>query len=311
MKSYPFALMLACAGLWGQTRTQTIHVGEPVTNAPGGNPGRTTNKTGRNIPNGLPGPPNGNSGASGQPQPQQPSQAPVGKGCAGSISQVCDAQVLCQVLFERYSSGYPIRVVRLSNSDMPQTWLVLLAGTEFNMFGPSAQSNTPYAWLEAFQISSNFRQEVAQVITSWAPAGSNLILVGHSLGGMIAQNLVADSAFRGSYKSINVIIYGAPKTADPVSGIDYVWFAAVNDLVPALSPKLFSPPPSIWVTVTPSMPSSIGVHLAYPTSTDLANYDGLGHKLAGRVLAWVRTGTWPGKCLSLDQSMSWCATAPQ
>ena len=302
-------LVAASAALLGQTRTQTIHVGEPVTNAPGGNPGRTTNKTGKNIPNGLPqGPGAGGAQQPQQPQPSQPSQAPVGAGCPGNITQVCDAQVLAKVLFERYSSGYPIRVVRLSNSDMPQTWLVLLAGTEFNIL---AQSNTPLAWLEAFQVSSKFRQEVAQVITSWAPAGSNLIMVGHSLGGMVAQNLAADSTFRGNYKGIDVITYGSPKTVEPVSGIDYVWFAAVNDIVPTINPlNLFSQPPYIWVTVSPLSVSAIGVHIAYPTSTDLANYDGLGHKFVSRVLAWVRTGTFPGKCLTLDQSMSWCATAP-
>ena len=58
-------------------------------------------------------------------------------GCTGSISQICDAQTLCKVLFERYSSGYPIRVVKLTGTDVPATWLVLLAGTEFNILSQS------------------------------------------------------------------------------------------------------------------------------------------------------------------------------
>jgi len=305
------SVLLVCAMLQGQTRTQTIHVGEPASTLPGGNPGRTTNKTGRNSPF----PPGTTPAAPPATSPGTPTAGAAGYGCTGSINQVCNAQMLAQLLFERYDSGYPIRIVRLSNTDMPKTWLVLLAGTEFNIMG---QSNTPLAWGEGLRQSTNYRSQVAQVITNWAPPGSNIILVGHSLGGMVAQNLAADSSFTSNYKVVSVISYGSPKTTETVSGTDYVWFAAVNDLVPSINPlNLFSQPPYIWVTVNPyagggviGLIPGVNAHMAYPTSTDLANYDGLGHKFLSRVLALVRTGTWPGKCLTLDQTMSWCATAP-
>ncbi|MGE0744050.1 MAG: hypothetical protein AB7K86_02335 [Rhodospirillales bacterium] len=47
-----------------QTRTQSIHQGEPWTNHPGGNPGRTTGRTGNQSP-------------FGPQQPQQPQQQPA------------------------------------------------------------------------------------------------------------------------------------------------------------------------------------------------------------------------------------------
>lgn len=77
---------VVAAAMWGQTetqqrssgktRTQTIHVGEPVTNAPGGNPGRTTRKTGNQSPfpspavTPVPTPTPTPAGASGSPCPQ-------------------------------------------------------------------------------------------------------------------------------------------------------------------------------------------------------------------------------------------------
>ena len=59
------ALTPSVSGLaHAQTRTQSIHQGEPWTNHPGGNPGRTTGRTGNQSP-------------FGPQQPQQPQQQPA------------------------------------------------------------------------------------------------------------------------------------------------------------------------------------------------------------------------------------------
>jgi hypothetical protein len=65
------------------TRTQSIQVGEPNTTHPGGNPGRTTGKTGNQSPFG-----NSNNAPAAGTQPASPSACPAGPSApqAGSLS---------------------------------------------------------------------------------------------------------------------------------------------------------------------------------------------------------------------------------
>ena len=74
-------VLTACGLVFGQspgapnhtngntTRTQTIHVGEPPTNHPGGNPGRTTGKTGNKSPFARTAPSPGTTPAAPPPEP--------------------------------------------------------------------------------------------------------------------------------------------------------------------------------------------------------------------------------------------------
>jgi pimeloyl-ACP methyl ester carboxylesterase len=309
-----FACFAAGAGI-AQTRTQTVHVGEPDPHNRGGTISRTSNPTGKNIPGNLPPAPGGGTRPVQPVSPTTPPPwVPNGYACSGNVSRICSAQVMAQVLFERYNSGYPVRTVKLN--DASGAWLVLLAGTEFNYF----QSNTPLAWVEAYRIGTTFRQYVADDIKNQVPRGSPVILVGHSLGGMLAENLAADLDFKARYKTTNVITYGSPKTVDEQSGTEYAWFATINDIVPTINPvNIFSQPNYHWVqnNVPPSLsPIStlfmgIQAHMNYPNATELSNFDALGRPTGFSLQRILKTRSFStGTCLVLDQSTAMCQSAP-
>jgi Lipase (class 3) len=204
------------------------------------------------------------------PTPQRPRAANL---------RICTAAQLASVDFERYNTGLPISIARVEGAASQRSYVIFLAGTEFK----ASQSNSVATdFSEAADVASRYDIAVMDAIINTIPPGSELMFVGHSLGGMVAQNLARRFARAGFYdgklRVTRIITFGSPKTGQDVPGIAYRRFVIFGDPVPSLSWPLNGP--AAGVTVIDGGRGShlplVGEHLAYPQSQALQAFDALG-----------------------------------
>lgn len=142
-----------------------------------------------------------------------------------------------------------------------------------------------------------FQVRILQALrTHGVPAGARLIIAGHSLGGMDAQNLVRNAQLRNyGYRPINVMTFGSPITVEDDPAIGYSRFASRADPVPYAAFRSLVSDRSRWTYVRnpgddPRLPligdtrawQNLGnlllgtvqaAHLNYDQSNDLDDYD--------------------------------------
>jgi hypothetical protein len=195
----------------------------------------------------------------------------------------------------------PIGIAPVLN--MHDTFLVTLIGVDPN--APATQVNSLGTIHNAiFDLPDPYRTAALQAIHNLVPSGSTLILTGHSLGGIEAQNLVPDVLALGYHVS-TVITFGSPLTAPGVAGVSYVRFMAKGDLITSLSPlgialglvghpeqiqfratgvdysKPQPPAPTNLSTLLAELPhlftEVLAAHLSYPRDLALTGFDAMGH----------------------------------
>ena len=138
---------------------------------------------------------------------------------------------LFSVDFEGYYPGEtpasnPIGIYQLVNQN--NTYVVCLSGTDIRM---NQATGIPDDVLAGLIIPGVFGTAVTEAIRFHVPPGANLILSGHSLGGMVCNNVAGILQLRG-YRIYRVITCGSAKNAPAYSGIIYNRFTTTNDLVP-------------------------------------------------------------------------------
>ncbi|WP_425865078.1 hypothetical protein [Arthrobacter sp. TWP1-1] len=184
----------------------------------------------------------------------------------------------------RYPPG-SIGVVRVDRPDGSHAWVVHLPGTEdwstfdspnpFDMEGN--MEGMTAAHQEAFKQQEVLVQQLIKesLATSGAMPGEDVLLTGHSGGGIHAAAAAADPAFLADVNVKMIVIAGSPaKNTGVGEGISVLDLQNENDIVTAVD---FGPPePSNnWVTVTSHRPpnaddSGLGGVLAQAHS--LENY---------------------------------------
>lgn len=183
--------------------------------------------------------------------------------------------------------GYPpgsLGVVRVVRPDGQISWVVHLPGTEdwstidstnpFDMEG-NLEGLTA-AWKTHFMQEQVLVQEFIKTAleSSGARPGEEVVLTGHSGGGIHAAAAAADPAFLERVNVKMIVIAGSPaknaKVPDTISVLD---LENDNDVVTAAD---FGPPPASknWVTVTSHRPpvAEGGVGAAVQQAHSLENY---------------------------------------
>ena len=105
-----------------------------------------------------------------------------------------------------------------------------------------------------------------------------MILAGHSLGGMEAQNIVNDDWLKRHYRFTNVVTFGSPRTQAPLKGsVTYTELTLRGDPVTTLSPSAW-PPNDVRIIDNPWEFNLLYLdgHTEYPDARGLAGYDALG-----------------------------------
>ena len=87
-------------------------------------------------------------------------------------------------------------------------YVIALSGTDTDVKNQSTGYWTDL--LVGFEQDNKYIQNVRNAIVSNVPKGSNLVVTGHSLGGMVAQQVAADSTIKKNYNVLNTVTFGSP-----------------------------------------------------------------------------------------------------
>ena len=155
-----------------------------------------------------------------------------------------NAAQIAKLVSDGYNKGEkgPITITQgtlKTGSRSKPVYLVTLSGTEL-VFNQSTEILTDL--FSGFNLKNAYYYNVVKVIQANIPKGSNLILAGHSLGGMIAQQVAADTTIKYKYNVLNTVTFGSPLLAAGFREGTVRRLGDVSDVVPLLSSNLFVTP---------------------------------------------------------------------
>ncbi len=120
-------------------------------------------------------------------------------------------------------------------------YLVTLSGTELVL---NQSTGVLTDLLSGFNLNNDYYANTVNIIKANVPKNANLIIAGHSLGGMIAQQVAADSGIKSRYNVLNTVCFGSPLLAAGSREGTVRRLGDVSDPVPYLSGSLFNN--TIW-----------------------------------------------------------------
>ena len=120
-------------------------------------------------------------------------------------------------------------------------YLVTLSGTELVL---NQSTGVLTDLLSGFNLNNVYYANTVNIIKANVPRNANLIIAGHSLGGMIAQQVAADSGIKSRYNVLNTVCFGSPLLAAGSREGTVRRLGDVSDPVPYLSGSLFNN--TIW-----------------------------------------------------------------
>ena len=116
-------------------------------------------------------------------------------------------------------------------------YLVTLSGTELVL---NQSTGVLTDLLSGFNLNNVYYANTVNIIKANVPRNANLIIAGHSLGGMIAQQVAADSGIKSRYNVLNTVCFGSPLLAAGSREGTVRRLGDVSDPVPYLSGSLFN-----------------------------------------------------------------------
>jgi hypothetical protein len=183
------------------------------------------------------------------------------------------------LVFDNYGKA-PILIGKVDGTR--NRYLVALSGTEF-------KARQATGLLEDIAASINHLDGYSLFVLSalveyddgrGVPPGSELLLVGHSLGGMVAQNVAGNRQRFFHWKPVRVITLGSPKTTFLPQALPVRLFAGKGDPVVSLSAAAaFGLFEQIWIdSGARGKGWALGFehHLNYPSSVDLPRFNASG-----------------------------------
>ena len=159
-------------------------------------------------------------------------------------------------------------------------YLITLSGTD-NV----ANQSTGYVTdlLSGFCLNNAYLENVVSIVNKNIPKNSNIILAGHSLGGMICQQVAADSTIKANYNVLNTVCFGSPLLAAGSREGETKRLGDTSDVVPYLSGSLFNN--TAWAILGLNRENGgygtdlLGAHTKSYARTDVwGRYDVLGKK---------------------------------
>lgn len=152
-----------------------------------------------------------------------------------AAEELTQANEICEICYQGYNEGVygPIVVTKgtMTQSMTEEIYLVALSGTEL-------VTNQSTGYLTDLKVGFNqnnpYLQNVVAVIQNNIPKGSKLVLAGHSLGGMVAQQVAANSAIKADYEILNTVTFGSPLISGNREGT-VKRLGDTSDVVPYLS----------------------------------------------------------------------------
>jgi hypothetical protein len=170
-------------------------------------------------------------------------------GSSNRTGKIGGAAELAQFVNAGYNNGRfgPVSItpatLREGNSSKP-VHLVGISGTE----AVDGQSTGWITNLKAgFEQNNPGLRNARDAILRTVPPGSNLVLAGHSQGGMIAQQLAADPQIKAKYNIVSTVTFGSPLINPGQREGEVHRIAAAGDPVPRASrASTLNPATAVW-----------------------------------------------------------------
>lgn len=130
-----------------------------------------------------------------------------------------------------------VRITVVENPGQPPAYIVSIPGTQ--SWAPATGAN-PLDFTADLINAGGGRSSMQEsielaMVEAGVPRGANVMLVGHSLGGIVAADMASDTGFTSSYHVSNVVTFGAPIDASGISpSIDVLEMQHATDIVPRL-----------------------------------------------------------------------------
>ena len=173
-----------------------------------------------------------------------------------------------------------------NGSSSKAIWLVTLSGTEIAL---NQSTEVVTDLLSGFNLESAYYRNVVNTIVANVPKNANLIIAGHSLGGMIAQQVAANSTIKNRYNVLNTVCFGSPLLSAGSREGTVRRLGDVSDPVPYLSGSLFNN--TLWAIMGLNRENGgygiLGIHahnLSYARTDVWGKYDVTGTKNGGAKL---------------------------
>ena len=111
-------------------------------------------------------------------------------------------------------------------------YLITLVGTGWTL----THYNNPIAYLcSTVSVSTSYLRAARRAAVDNIPAGSKVLIAGHSLGGTTAQQLAADKTMRDRFEIVNTLACGSPYVAVAKREGSLHRVAYTNDPIPTVS----------------------------------------------------------------------------
>ena len=157
---------------------------------------------------------------------------------AASTTTLTTSAQVADLVWDGYNEGQygPISIIegKLNNKNI---YLVTLSGTE-DVEGQSTGYLTDL--LSGFNLKNAYYDNVVSIINANIPANSNIVLAGHSLGGMIAQQVAANDTIKANYNVLNTVCFGSPLLSAGSREGTVKRLGDTSDVVPYLSGSMFN-----------------------------------------------------------------------
>ena len=166
-------------------------------------------------------------------------------------------------------------------------YFVALRGAGLQM---NKANNAFACLLSAFNRESNYYRMARDAIFQYVPEGSAVVFAGHSLGGMIEQQLSCAAEFTAKYELLNTLNMGSPAVMTKNENREGPLVRCVDkqDVIPKLSPCVFTDRQHYNDCIRLDggyLGNPDGAHnLSYPRADLWGAYDVLGVKDGGATL---------------------------
>ncbi|WP_327266048.1 hypothetical protein OG444_35930 [Streptomyces sp. NBC_01232] len=142
---------------------------------------------------------------------------------------------------------------RVACADGAVRHVLLLPGTSFGLLSNSTPQDLVGAFDGLLRTDTTYTRAARKLLLrAGVPAGSELMIVGHSLGGLTAMNLAADVEVSSTYRVTHVITVGSPidgkRPADHTTRV--ISLVNKHDVIPMLDGRGPASPndiPASWV----------------------------------------------------------------
>ncbi|MET9494822.1 lipase family protein [Streptomyces sp. NPDC006552] len=145
---------------------------------------------------------------------------------------------------------------RVACADGTTRHVVLLPGTSFGRLSNSTPQDLVGAFDALLRTDTTYSRSAKQMLVrAGVPEGAEVMIVGHSLGGITAMNLAADLDFVSTYRLTHVVTIGSPIDTKRPADLTTQVISLVNqhDVIPGLDgrgPASANVVPDTWLELS-------------------------------------------------------------